>query len=368
MRAVRLGWAIAAAIGVVASSPWLGELRRALRRSLGGDFALALNVALAVGAVAIGAAIVRRIRTRRLVRFAAIGAAIAAAAAWAAINRATDGDVNAVERVHFFEYGLVTWLYYRAATPGPLSIALPIAAGLLTGVADEAVQWFVPNRVGEIRDVFLNLTAIASGLLISVAWAPPQMRVWPPAPSAARAIAWLHAAVVVALAAFVHVVHGGHEIETRDVVFRSRFTAAQLMGESRDRERRWRVSPPAIDASPFSREDQYVAEAVRHVQARNTAWASDPAGAWGENLILETYFVPALDTPTAALRAPSRWPADQRADAARRVASAGAVTPYRSPIMGALVFAGPKALIWLAAAGLAGLGFLGSIVVRYCYT
>jgi hypothetical protein len=36
--------------------------------------------------------------------------------------------------------------------------------------------------------------------------------------------------------------------------------------------------------------------------------------------------------------------------------------------MGALVFAGPKALIWLAAAGLAGLGFLGSIVVRYCYT
>jgi hypothetical protein len=368
MRAARLVWAIAVAALVVASSPWLGELRRALRRSLGADFAPALNVALAAGAIAVAVAIVRRIRTQRLLRIGAVGGAVAIAAVWAAINRAGSGDVNAVERVHFFEYGLVTWLFYRAATPGPLSIALPIAAGLLTGVADEAVQWVVPNRVGELRDVFLNLAAVASGLSISVAWSPPERPLWPPSRPDARAIAWLNAAVAIALAAFVHVVHAGHQIDTGGVSFRSRYTADALLDAAGDREQRWRVSPPAIAASPFSREDQYVAEAVRHVQARNTAWATDPAAAWGENLILERYFAPALDTPTPALAGSSRWPVEQRADAERRAAAAGLAPTYRSPVMGTLVFAGSAAAIWVAAALLAALGFLGSIAVRYCYT
>jgi VanZ family protein len=69
----------------------------------------------------------------------------------------------------------VTWLFYRAwRDRGDLStLILPVLAGLLVGTAAEAWQWFVPERVGEWRDIFINLGAVASGLLLSVAVAPP---------------------------------------------------------------------------------------------------------------------------------------------------------------------------------------------------
>src|SRR4029450_52794 len=84
---------------------------------------------------------------------------------------------------HFVEYGLVTMLFYRAVVPrqpGPgatgwdVSIVLvPGFAALIVGTADEWVQWFVPRRYGEVRDILLNGAAIACGLLFSLGVDPP---------------------------------------------------------------------------------------------------------------------------------------------------------------------------------------------------
>ena len=38
---------------------------------------------------------------------------------------------------------------------------------------DEWFQWFVPARVGEMRDVFMDGIAIGCGLLFSLGVAPP---------------------------------------------------------------------------------------------------------------------------------------------------------------------------------------------------
>ncbi len=83
---------------------------------------------------------------------------------------------NAVERVHFVEYGLVAFLFYRvlARQAGDASIVvLPLLASFTVGTFDEWLQWFIPVRVGEAHDVFLNLAAIVCGLLFALALQPP---------------------------------------------------------------------------------------------------------------------------------------------------------------------------------------------------
>jgi arylsulfatase A-like enzyme len=72
------------------------------------------------------------------------------------------------ERLHLVEYGLVGYLLLRA-----LSLDLPaprayIVALLLTGAVgagDELIQWILPERVFEMKDVQLNLVSGGLGLL-----------------------------------------------------------------------------------------------------------------------------------------------------------------------------------------------------------
>jgi hypothetical protein len=84
----------------------------------------------------------------------------------------------------------------------------------------------------------------------------------------------------------------------------------------------WKASPPPLILRRLSREDQYLSEGLAHVRWRNKRWdAGDVWSAWHENLILEKYFVPVLDTPTYEGKVGHRWPFEQRADAAGRLPS-----------------------------------------------
>ena len=119
--------------------------------------------------------------------------------------------------------------------------------------------------------------------------------------------------MIVALAAFFHAVHLGHEIDdpqTGD--FLSRYSAEELRAASRDRAARWQSAPPR-ELHRTSIEDHYLAEGVWHVQRRNEV--VDPQRVWHENLILEKYFAPVLDFPTYSTGAGAKWPAEQRANA-----------------------------------------------------
>ena len=69
------------------------------------------------------------------------------------------------ERVHFIQYGLLGLLVSRAYKIGTLKILL--ASGLFimsVGLVDEIIQWFLPNRYGDIRDVVMNSLGGVSGL------------------------------------------------------------------------------------------------------------------------------------------------------------------------------------------------------------
>ena len=63
------------------------------------------------------------------------------------------------EAVHFLEYGVLGVLLYRALRPRVPDATVFIAAalvGILVGTVDEIIQWVVPERFWDFRDIALN--------------------------------------------------------------------------------------------------------------------------------------------------------------------------------------------------------------------
>lgn len=327
MRLGRLILAIAVAAGVVLSAPFIRDIRNFIKTNFPGQYVTFVGVAIAViiGAGVLAALV--RIRDRRVARYGAIAAALALGTAYALWNAQGIVEVDTVERFHFVEYGLVALLFYRAFRPSedPSTIVLPIVAGLIVGTCEEWLQWFIPGRVGDMRDVFLNVAALVCGLLFSAGVDPPDRFTWTLQPGSRRRTAVVAAAAVIVFAAFVYSVHLGYEIGDVDAGrFRSRYDGGTLLVMSSDRTARWRVAPPPPTPPSLSREDQYLSEGILHVRERNNRWkADDFAAAWFENRILEKYYAPVLDIPNAGYR----WPDEHRADSERRYNAGGAPPP-----------------------------------------
>jgi hypothetical protein len=320
----RLAVASIAAVAVVLSSPFTGETRAAIRAAFPAQFQTIVSTAVAAAvAIALIAAAIR-IRDRRPWRLSVLAAGIGGTALYARFVASGNPEVDVVEHVHFVEYGLVAWLFYRAWRPldNGLAFVWPLTAGVLAGIVDEFVQWFIPARVGDAHDIFLNGVAVMCGLCFAVSVDPPARLGVPMERSAIRSIAYAVTSVLLAFALFFQAVHLGHQVYEPEIgVFWSRYSAPDLAAPAGDRAVRWRTAPPVV-LYRISREDQYLSEGLWHVQTRNLAWsAGDPFTAWRENLILEMFFAPVLDTASYASRVPPRWPPEQRAQIASRVAA-----------------------------------------------
>jgi len=328
MSPIRTVIALVASAALILSGPALGAVRSAIRDAFAaGTYRLILNAGVAVAALALVGLALSRLRTRRTMRLVLIASAIVVAVVSAIATASPSASQNAVERFHFIEYAVVILLWYRAvktAATAPdgasdLSVlVVPAFAAVVVSAGDEWMQWFVPERVGEWKDILLNVTAIGAGILFSLGVDPPARLTTAWQPGSRRRTGRALALAILSVAAFLQTVHMGTIVRDVQVgAFRSRYTAPELVALARDREERWRASPPPAKFVRYSREDQYLAEAVWHVRARNEAWATDVRRAWFENRLLEKYFEPALDVASYAMPA-SRWPPDQRNDARTR--------------------------------------------------
>ncbi|MBK18239.1 MAG: hypothetical protein CMM52_05315 [Rhodospirillaceae bacterium] len=70
---------------------------------------------------------------------------------------------NAVETLHFIEYGLLGVLIYRALSHRVRDLSIypaTLCIGFVIGVLDEGIQWMTPQRVWDMRDIALNSTAV----------------------------------------------------------------------------------------------------------------------------------------------------------------------------------------------------------------
>ena len=339
LRPVRFIVAALVAAAFVLSAPVAGGLRSQLRTSFPRQFVLIVGSIVGVLVATALVAALARIRERRAQRYAAMAASLAGAIAFARWHATGRAEVDVVELFHFVEYGLITLLFYRAwkAAADGSAVVLPVLAGLLVGTCEEWLQWFIPGRVGEMNDVFLNLAAILCGLVFSLAADPPGRLTLALPPPSLRRIARFTALAVVVFAMFFATVHLGHEVVDEAIgSFTSRYSKPRLEQLATEKRDEWRVHPLPLELHRVSREDQYMSEGVVHVQERNEAWAEgDVVTAWRENAILEKYYAPVLDTPSYVSRTGHRWPPEQRADAQARAGVSSAATyvsqayPYR---------------------------------------
>ena len=348
----RLFQAVAASAAVVLSAPVAGQLTVAVRTALPGRFAFAVSTALAaLLAAAIGTAAFR-VRERRAPRFVAMATALVIAAVYAGMAATGTPETDAVERLHFIEFGIVAWLFYRAwyRLGTARRLAATCLCGVLVAVADEWLQWFVPIRIGEFRDILIDAVAVGCGALFSIGVDPPARAA---GNRGSGLVAMLAAAAIVAVAVFVDSVHLGYEVDAgRTGRFRSHYTADQLLSLEQVRRDQWREHPP-VTLRRYSREDQYLTEASWHIQRRNSAWADGRAFvAWHENLILEMFYAPALDTPSYAARLLSRWSPEHREDARRRAQDRA--EPYLSDAERLPLLTWPQRWFWSAAIVIAG--------------
>ncbi len=354
----QLAVAVAGSAVMVLAAPFFGELRSLIRSAFPAQFTAIVGGLVGTAVASAVAAGLWRIRSHRRPRAVAIGVALAGAVLYSEWTGAADPAIRMVEYSHFVEYGVITFLFYRVwRNRGDGSaLAVPAIAAFVAGVAAEGYQWFLPARVGELKDVWLNAVAIGCGLLFAVAAAPPPAFrfAWPPV--ARRLTARALVVAVLALAAFVHAVHLGVEIRDPAIgSFVSRYTADDLAALAADRAAAWREAPPATRPPRLSREDQFMTEGLQHVQARNKAWdAGDAFTAWRENLILERHFAIVLDTPSYVSKTGHRWADEQRADAARRVEGTDA-RDFVSAAYPYTIYVWSPVWLWLAAGALAAL-------------
>ncbi|MFL6279648.1 MAG: VanZ family protein [Vicinamibacterales bacterium] len=365
LRAARFSLAIAVATALVLSAPFIGFVRSRIRSTFPGQFVRIVGGAIAaLGAAAILAAVLR-IRENRLLRYAALVAALGFAGWFSLVEATGNPDVDVVQRFHYVEYGLITFLFYRAWRPlgDPAILVLPILAGLLVGTADEWLQWFIPNRVGEIADVLLNGIAIGCGLLFSLGADPPDRFQWAMRTGSVMRVGRLAAVAILAIALFFHIVHLGYDVRDDVAMFKSRYSMSALQALAASKQAEWKMHPPPLVVQRVSREDQYMTEGVTHVQRRNELLtANDVKGAWAENLILERYYAPVLDTPSYWSRTGHRWSAEQRASL--QVRAGGTDALYVSAANPYPIYGWSRRLFWLLAAAAAAAVWIGAARVE----
>lgn len=364
--------AAAVSLAVVLSAPFIRDIRDFIRATFPGQFVTIVVGVIAVSLLLAVAVALIRIRARRPLRYGAIAAALIFGTAYALWNAQGIADVDAVERFHFVEYGFITLLFYRAWRPrGDASpLVMPIFAGIVVGTLEEWLQWFIPGRIGDMRDVFLNAAAIFCGLLFSLGVDPPAPLTLRLLPASRRAAGIGAAVAVLVFAAFVHTVHLGVEIQDAEAGrFRSRYDAAELLALADARRAEWALAGTLARPASRSREDQYLSEGHTHVQARNNRWTEgDIAAAWCENRILEKYYGPVLTTPSYLSPSGHAWPGEQRVDAERRAgASPGASCVSRADATEGPHFirTWPVPIFWLSVAALlAGIAGVTAVSVR----
>ena len=116
---MRLFLACAVSAAIVLAAPFMGRLQSLLRESISTRAYVVLLGAVVAGAVLTAIVVAfTRIKAHRGRRIAAMAAAIALAVAYTSVLSTGIPEIDAVERVHFVEYGLIAVLFYRVLASG----------------------------------------------------------------------------------------------------------------------------------------------------------------------------------------------------------------------------------------------------------
>ncbi|MEM7349483.1 MAG: VanZ family protein [Acidobacteriota bacterium] len=323
---------------IVLAAPFMGVLRDVLFDRFQNTAVRSLGLALLALAAAVFLFAILRIRQNRLPRYG--GLAAAATLLWLQLKMSSGAtgfaaQVSVAEKIHIVEYGLLVYLLYRAIKPAAdlRLLILPLLGVILAGVLDEGMQLLVETRLGEIRDVWLNVYAGFCGLVFSFALDPPSRFDWRLSRRGTEVVSRAAATTVLALGLFFAAAHLGYEHFDPSIGrFRSWHTLEELDRAAVDRAAKWQADPPT-ELSPWRREDPYLTEAGWHANHRNERYrAGDLYLAAQANRILETYYAPFLDLKSFRGSGIHRYPPDVRSDLEARAPQRNP-EKYSSPVL-----------------------------------
>lgn len=135
---------------------WLRQHRLAI---------LALNVLIGAVLALWAFYVSTRLKTRRLLRLALLAPLLAT------YGYALSKLPYPQERLHFVEYGFLAFFLYRTLhlmASRWASVRATVAIGFVVGMVDEVVQYFLPNRVFDPRDLAANAAAVLLGVGITL--------------------------------------------------------------------------------------------------------------------------------------------------------------------------------------------------------
>ncbi|MFC1852851.1 VanZ family protein [candidate division CSSED10-310 bacterium] len=218
-----------------------------------------------------------------------------------------------VERVHFIQYGILVFLLFFSLKERYDDYSVYVWTFLISffiGIADEWIQWWVPNRFGEFRDIRINFFASLFGTLcILFLIRPDGIRKTFPR-QRWRGLCWALLVVVFELFGFLQCAHIGYLIEDQEIgTFRSRYSKEELMTfattltypKNQQLQRLRLVTTPSESVKPtflldtWRKNDFYKTEAEFHSADRGKLFAGgNLLKAYRENQILEKYYSPLL--------------------------------------------------------------------------
>ncbi len=203
--------------------------------------------------------------------------------------------IYAGEKVHFLEYGLLGLLLCKTLgyhIKNKTAYFVAIVLVYLIGTTDEGLQWALPSRVGEYRDIWMNIASGGLAILAVVLVIRPkafrQEFQW----SSLRPLCYLLAAAVLYTGIFLQVVHGfGSKIFLPDSGSElvSRFSEYDLLEIDKRLVQRLEGTP--ADDIPNSQLNVYRYEANRHHYLRNKYYKNKQLfESYCEQEILKTYY------------------------------------------------------------------------------
>ncbi len=183
--------------------------------------------------------------------------------------------IVAAEKIHFLEYGLLGLLLcktlsYQIKDKSAYLVALVIV--YLIGMTDETLQWALPNRVGEYRDIWINV--VSGALAIAAVWLVIRPRVFqrPCQWASLRPLCYALAAALLYTGVFLQAAHGfGSRIFMPDngIELTSRFSEYDLLQLDKRLVQRQKQLP-SEDSSSNDLWDSANYEARRHHYLRDT--------------------------------------------------------------------------------------------------
>lgn len=160
-------WVVICALGIFLVVPLARLIQAVVARTIGrAAFVYLVLAAVAAAAAGLLYALIMRLKVRSLSNYVWL-----AAVAGLYIHFTLERWEAPEEAVHFLEYGLLGCFLFRALSLGIRDKSIYLAgflSGSLVGIFDEILQWAMPGRYWDIRDVALN--ALSSGLVQLAVW------------------------------------------------------------------------------------------------------------------------------------------------------------------------------------------------------